>query len=99
MFATVDALEIESAANDVVADTWKIWDTTTADEHDGVFLEVVTLAADVGPNFLAVSETDTRNFTKSGVWFFRGFGGYFDADAAFQRSGLVVVTGFQSVDD
>lgn len=99
MFATLDTLEVERTTNDVVADTWEIGDTTTADEHNGVFLKVVTFAADVGPDFLPVSETHAGDFTESGVWFFRGLGRDFDADATFERGGLVVVTSFKSVDD
>lgn len=83
----------------MIADTWKIRDTATADEHNGVLLEVVTFAADVSPNFLAVSETHAGDFTESGVWFFRGFGCDFDTNATLQRSGLVVVTSLKCVDD
>ena len=38
---------IESTANDVIAHTRKVLYTTTANEHDAVFLQVVTFARDV----------------------------------------------------
>lgn len=62
-------------------------------------LEVVTFATDVRPNFLTISQTNTSNFTKRGVRFFRGFGGDFDTHTTFEWSVLVVVTRFECVVD
>ena len=44
LLAVLDALGVERAANNVVANTRKILYTTAADEHHGVFLEVVAFA-------------------------------------------------------
>src|SRR5207302_9650531 len=42
------------------------------DEHDGVLLEVVADARDVGRDFHVVGQTDTRDLPKRGVRLFRG---------------------------
>jgi hypothetical protein len=42
------ALGVQGTANDVVPNTWEVLDTTTADHHSGVLLEVVALTGDVG---------------------------------------------------
>jgi hypothetical protein len=59
-----DTLKVKSTANDVVANTWKIRYTATANKHNGVFLEVMTFTADISPNFLPICQSDTGNFTK-----------------------------------
>jgi hypothetical protein len=43
----VDALSVEGATDDVVTHTGKVFDTTAANQHDAVLLEVVTLTRDV----------------------------------------------------
>ena len=83
LLAALNALEVEGAADDVVADTWEVGDTTTAYEHYSVLLEVVAFAADVGPDFLAVGEADAGDFAEGGVGFFWCFGGDFDTNATF----------------
>ncbi len=51
----------------MVANTWKVFHTTTTDKDDGVLLEVVTFSADVGDDFVAVGEANFGNLTESGV--------------------------------
>src|SRR4051812_19379317 len=46
--AVLHALGVEGAADDLVADTGEVLHPAAADEHDGVLLEVVTHARDVG---------------------------------------------------
>ena len=48
------------AANDVVANAGKILHTAAANEHDRVLLEVVSFAGDVGGDFEAVGQANTR---------------------------------------
>jgi hypothetical protein len=59
-----NTLKVEGTTNDVVTHTWKVWHTTTTNEHYGVFLEVVTFTTDVSPYFVTVSKTNTSNLTK-----------------------------------
>jgi hypothetical protein len=95
----LNALEIESPADDMIADTWKIWHTTAADKHDSVLLEVVTFATDVSPDFLTVSQANTSDFAKCGVRFLRGFGSDFKTDAAFKRGSLFVTLSLKRVNN
>ena len=51
-FAVGDSEGILGSADDMVANTRKVLNTTAADEHDGVFLQVVTDTGDVSYNFV-----------------------------------------------
>jgi hypothetical protein len=83
----------------VIADTWKIRNTTTTYEHYCVLLEVVTFTANVCPNFLTVGKANTSDLTQSGVWFLWGFGSYLNADTTLEWSGLLVVTSLERIHD
>ena len=50
------ASSIQSTSKDVVAHAREILHTATANQHDAVFLEVVSLAWDVRINLFSVSE-------------------------------------------
>ena len=93
MLAVADALEVEVATNDVITDTWKVFNAAATDQDYGVLLQVVAFAADVGPNFVAITEAYARHLTQSRVWLFRRFGGDANADAAFKRRWFFVVSG------
>jgi len=84
--AFIDAKGIERATNDVVADTWKVFDPAATDEHDGVFLEVVAFTADVGDDFEAIGEADFGDLTESRVGFFRRPRHDLETDAAALRT-------------
>lgn len=92
LFAVVDAGGIEGAADDVVADAGEVFDAAAADEDDGVFLEVVAFAWDVGGDFDAVDEAHAGDFAEGGVGFFGGLGADLGADAAFL--GVAAADGF-----
>src|SRR5688572_21885316 len=85
LVATLDALAIELAADDVVTHAGKIVHATAADQHEAVFLEVVLLTADIGGDFLAVREAHTRDLAKGRVRLLRGHGLDLQADAALER--------------
>lgn len=80
--AFIDPEGIERAADDVVTDTWKVFHPAAANEDDGVFLEVVAFAADVGDDFETVGEADFGDFPKRGVGLFRRAGHDLQANAA-----------------
>jgi len=65
--ALVDAEGIERTTDDVVAYTRKVFHTTTANEDDGVLLEVVTFTTDVGDDFESVGKANLGHFTESRV--------------------------------
>jgi hypothetical protein len=54
LFAIGDALGVEDAADDVIADAGQVADPAASDQNNGVFLKVVTFARDVGGHFDAV---------------------------------------------
>lgn len=70
----LDTGGIKSTAYDVITNTRKVLYTTAAYENDGVFLQVVAFTGNVGVDFLAVGEADTRYFTHCRVRFLRGGG-------------------------
>src|SRR6266511_2649026 len=47
---------IEGAADDVVADARQVFDAASADQDDGVLLQVVSLAGDVARHFHSVGQ-------------------------------------------
>jgi hypothetical protein len=49
----------------MVANPREVLDTPTANQNDGVFLQVVSDARDVGSYLNPVREPDTSNFAKS----------------------------------
>ena len=50
--------------------TGEVLHTTAADEHDGVLLQVVALAGDVGVDLLAVGQTNTCTLRMAELGFF-----------------------------
>ena len=55
---------VEGATNDLVANTGEVLHTTTTDEHDGVLLEVVADARNVGSDLNSRGETNASNLTE-----------------------------------
>src|SRR5690625_4127813 len=80
--AVFDTGGVEGAAHDLVADTGEIFDASTANEDDRVFLEVVALTGDVCGDFDAVGEADTGDLAQGRVRLLRGVGVDACADAS-----------------
>ncbi len=74
LFAAVDAQGVSASANDLVSHTGKVANTTTADQDDGVFLQVVSFAGDVDRDFFAVAQSNAGDFPKSRVGLLGGHG-------------------------
>jgi hypothetical protein len=47
----------------MVPNSGEVLDTSTANQNDGVFLQVVPNSWDVGCNLYPIGKTDTRNFS------------------------------------
>ena len=77
---------IERTAYDVITYTREVLHTTTAHEHDAVFLQVVTLARDVRVDFLRVRQTNTSHLTHGRVRLLRRGGIHTHADATTLRA-------------
>src|SRR5688572_651600 len=76
---------VEAAANDLVAKAREVLDAATTNQHDGVLLQVVTLARDVGTDLHAVREPDSRDLAQRGVRLLRRGRVDARADAALLR--------------
>src|SRR5690606_11880946 len=81
LLTILNTLGIQSTANNLVATTWKVLYTTTANEHDGVFLQVVSDTWNVSGNFDATGKAHTCDLTQSRVWLLRGGGVHTGAHA------------------
>ena len=81
-----DSETVESAADDVIPDTRKVFDTTSADEDDRVLLKVMSFTWDVGDDFLAVCEANLCDFAQRGVRFFWRARHHLHAHAAALRA-------------
>src|ERR1022692_4024390 len=56
LLAAADALGVQGAADDLVTHSGKVTDATAADQHDGVLLQVVADAGDVGGDLNVAGE-------------------------------------------
>src|SRR5918992_1216808 len=65
--AVADALGVEGAADDLVADAGQVLHPAAADEHDRVLLEVVADARDVGGDLDAAGQPDAADLAQGRV--------------------------------
>src|SRR4051794_19138112 len=82
LLAVLDALGVERAADDLVADAGEVLHPAAADEHDGVLLEVVAHTRDVGRDLDAAREAHAGDLAEGGVRLLRGGGVDAGADTA-----------------
>ena len=54
LFSVLNADGIEGSTNDMVSHPWKILDSSSSNQDNGVFLEVVSNAGDVGGDFNSI---------------------------------------------
>src|SRR3989475_1241182 len=76
---------VERSADDLVPDARQVLDTAASDEDDGVLLEIVALARDVGRDLHLVRQADARDLPKGRVRLLRGMREHARADAALLR--------------
>jgi len=79
---------IECTTDDLVTNAWQVAHTTTAYQHDGVFLQVVSFTRDVGGDFDTAGETNACNLAQRGVGLLGGGGEHARADTATLRGPL-----------
>src|SRR4029434_7672334 len=65
--AVADALGVQGAADDLVADAGQVLHPAAADEHDGVLLQVVAYARDVGGDLDAAGQPDAADLAQGRV--------------------------------
>src|SRR5262245_35658361 len=88
LLAFGDALAVEDAPDDVVADARQVANAPAPHQDDRVLLEVVALTADVGGDLLAVGEPDSRHLAQRRVGLLGGHRLDLEADAPLERRGL-----------
>src|SRR3954454_6863760 len=67
LLAVAHTRGVERAADDLVAHTRQVLHTPAAHEHDGVLLQVVALARDVGGDLHATGQPHTGDLAQRGV--------------------------------
>src|SRR3990167_9382996 len=67
LLAVFHALQVERTADDVVTHTGQVLDTTAANQHHAVFLQVVAFTADVGDHLKTVGQAHLGDLAQSGV--------------------------------
>ena len=82
LLAVLHGGAVVGATDDLVADTGEVTHAAAADQDDGVLLEVVALAGDVGRDLDAVDEAHTGDLAEGGVRLLGGGGEDAGAHAA-----------------
>src|SRR5262249_23659603 len=80
-----NALAVEDAPDDMVADAGQVADASAPHQDDRVLLQVVPLAADVGGDLLAVGEPDSRHLAQRRVGLLGGHRLDLEAHALLER--------------
>src|SRR5450759_1301110 len=65
---------VERSADHLVSDTGQVLHPTTTYQHDGVLLQIVTLAGDVGGHLESTGQPDTGHLPQRRVRLLRGVG-------------------------
>ena len=86
--AVSHASGVERTTNDVITYTRKVLHTAAAHHHDGVLLQVVTLAGDVSVHLFLVGQAHTCHLTHSRVRLFGSGGVNTYADATTLRAAV-----------
>ena len=73
----------------MVTNTGQVTYTAAANQYDGVLLQVVSDAGDIGRCLDAVGQSDSRDLTKCGVRLLRRRGGNLRANASLLRAVLI----------
>ena len=85
LHTAVNALCIESSADDVVTNAGEVLDTAAADHNNAMLLKVVADAGDIRGDFVAVCQAYTGDLTQRGVRLLGSGGTNCGADASLLR--------------
>src|SRR5437763_9638395 len=85
LLAVGDTRRVERGADDLVAEPRQVGRPAAADQHDGMLLEVVALARDVGADLLPVRQPDARDLPQRRVRLAGGVRVHARADAPLLR--------------
>src|SRR5208337_2470172 len=88
LLAIGNSQRIESSSNDMVPDTWKVLYTATANEHNGVLLQIVPDPRDIGCNFNTVCQADAGDFAQGRIGLLGRRRIYANTNSALLRAAL-----------
>ncbi|QDT01540.1 hypothetical protein HG15A2_48820 [Adhaeretor mobilis] len=88
LLTTTDAQGIEGTTDDLVTNTGKIANTTTAYKNDAMLLQRMTFAGDINGDFLTVRQSHTRDLAKRGVRLLGGHRPHLQANTPLLRAAL-----------
>jgi len=77
---------IQGSAHNVVTNSREVFYAAPADEDDAMFLEVMTLSADISDDLFSVRKTNPSHFSERRVRLFWGFCLHLKADASALRT-------------
>src|SRR5660397_256259 len=77
---------VQVSSDNVIPYTGQVLDSAASDQHNTMFLKVVADAGDVSGDFNPIGQTDSCNFSQSGIRFFRRDGLYRNTHASLLRS-------------
>jgi hypothetical protein len=65
----LDAYGVQGATDDVVSNSWKVFDPSSSNENNGVFLKVMADPWNIGGDLDSIGQSHSGNFSKSGIRF------------------------------
>src|SRR5262245_44241475 len=86
LLTILNAQCIQYTANDVIANTRKVADAATPNDHNRVLLQIVSFATDIGGDLFAVRQPDTSNLTQCRVGLLRRHRLHLKTDTALERA-------------
>jgi hypothetical protein len=86
LFAIRNTHRVQRASHDVIANTREILNSSAANKHDGVFLQVMSYSGDVSGHFHPVREPNPCDLPESRVRLLRGRGIHPDANTPLLRA-------------
>ena len=95
----VYSLGIEDSSEDVVPDSWKVFDTSTSDHYDRVLLKIVTDSRNIGNDLVSVRKSNLRDLPQCGIRLLRGSRVNLRADSPFLRARKLVIGPLYGIPD
>ena len=85
LLASGHAGTVKHTTNDMIPNARQIPDSASANYNCAVLLQVVVDTRYVSCNFLGIGQSDTSDFSQSGVWLFGRLSSYNQTHASFLR--------------
>ena len=86
--AVFNTQRIAGTADDLVAYSRQVANSTTADQNNRELLQIVAFPGNIHGHFFAIGEAHTRNLSQRRVRLFRGHGPYLQANSLLLRAAI-----------